>query len=115
VRLAAGAKVSVAGRTWWPTRARPSRRMRATRRPNAAGVPRRCGAAVRARGRGAGAGARRGKRAGGLGWLRPTGQKRGRDLLAPPFLFFIFFEFVFSIIFFQTHFDYFKTFFSFSP
>jgi len=59
-RLAAGAKADAAGHTWRPTMARPSRRMRATRRPNAAGMPRRRGAAVRARGRGAGTGAGRG-------------------------------------------------------
>jgi len=74
-RLTAGAKADVAGRTWWPTRARPSRRMRATRRPSSAGVPRRRGAAVRARGRGAGAGAGKGASAGGLGRLRLAGQK----------------------------------------
>ena len=37
----------------------------------------------------------RGSRAGGLGRLRPAGQKRGRGLLAPPFAFSIFFEFFF--------------------
>jgi len=55
-RLAAGKEAGAVGRTWWPTRVRPPRLMRATRQPNAAGVPRRHGAAVRARGRGAGAG-----------------------------------------------------------
>jgi len=74
-RLAAGAKADAAGRTWWPTRARPSRRMRATWRPSSAGVPRRRGAAVRVHGRGAGAGAGKGASAGGLGRLRPAGQK----------------------------------------
>ena len=112
--LAAGAKAGAVGRTSWPTRARPSRRMRATRRSNAAGVPWRSGVAVRARGRGAGAVAGRGVSAGGLGQLRPAGQKRGRSLLAPPFPFSIFLNF-FSQLFFQTHFDYFNTFFSFSP
>ena len=60
-RLVVRAKADAAGQTWWPTRARPSRRMRATRQPNAAGVPRRRGTAVRARGRGAGASARKGQ------------------------------------------------------
>jgi len=68
-RLVAGTEADAAGRTWWPTRARPSRRMRATRRPCSAGVPRRRGAAVRVRGHGAGTSA------GGLGRLRPVGQK----------------------------------------
>jgi len=63
-RLAVGAKADAAGRTWWPTRARPSRRMRATRRPSSAGVPRR-------RVTGAGAGAGKGASVGGLGRLRP--------------------------------------------
>ena len=40
-RLAAGTEADAAGRTWWPTRARPSRRMRATRRPSSAASPRR--------------------------------------------------------------------------
>jgi len=66
VQMAVGVKAGAVGRTWWPSRARPSRRMRATRQPNAAGVPRRRSAAVRARGRGAGAGA------GELGQLRPA-------------------------------------------
>jgi len=60
-RLAAEAKADAAGHTWWLTRARPSRRMRAMQRPSSAGVPRRRGAAVRARGRGAGAGAGKGR------------------------------------------------------
>jgi len=59
-RLAAGAKAGAVRRTWWPTRARPSHRLRATWRPNAAGVPWRRGAAVRAHGRGTSAGTGRG-------------------------------------------------------
>jgi len=77
------------GRSWWPTRARPGRRMRATRRPSSAGTQRRHGAAIRARGRGRWCGE------GVTRWwarpLRPAGQKRGRGLLAPPFPFFRFF------------------------
>ena len=72
---AAGAKADAAGRTWWPTRARPSRRMRATWRPSSASSPRRHSAAVRARGHGAGASAGKGASVGGLGRLRPAGQK----------------------------------------
>jgi len=74
VPLAAGTEADTAGRTWWPTRARPSHRKRATRRPSSAGSPRRHGAAVRARGRGAGASAGKGEaqawggRAGFAGW-----------------------------------------------
>ena len=73
-QMAARTEADAAGRTWWPTRARPSRRMRATRRPSSAGVPRRRGAAVRACGRGAGAGGE-GVIASGLGRLQPAGQK----------------------------------------
>ena len=66
-------QADAAGRTWWPTRARPGRRMRATRRPSSTGSPRRHGAAVRERGRGAGAG--KGASTGEVGRLRPVGQK----------------------------------------
>jgi hypothetical protein len=41
------------------------------------------------------AGAGRGRRVGGLGRLRPACQKRGRGLLAPPFPFSNFLEFLF--------------------
>jgi len=97
-QMAAGAAADAAGGSWWPTRACPRCRMLATRRPGSAGSPRRHGATVPARGRdvGAGAGAGKGVSAGGLGRLRPVGQKRGRGLLAPPFSFSIFFEFLFS-------------------
>ena len=54
-RLAGGKEAGAVGRTWWPTRVRPPRRMRTMWRPNAAGVPRCCGAAVHTRGRDAGA------------------------------------------------------------
>jgi len=51
-QMAAEEEAGTAGRSWWPTRARPGRRMRATRWPSSAGMPRRHGAPVRARGRG---------------------------------------------------------------
>jgi len=73
-QMAARAEVGAAGRSWWPTRARPGDRMLATRQPSSAGSPRRRGAAVRAwtrRGRERG----EGESAGGLGRLRPAGQK----------------------------------------
>jgi len=47
-QMVAEEEAGAAGRTWWPTRERPPRRMRATRRPSSAGSPRRHGAAVRA-------------------------------------------------------------------
>ena len=46
-QLATEEEAGAAGQTWWPTRVRPPRRMRATRRPSSAGSPRRHGAAVR--------------------------------------------------------------------
>ena len=71
-QMAAGATADAAGRSWWPTRARPGCRMLATRWPSSAGSPRRRGTAVRARTR---RGRERGKgeSAGGLGRLRPAG------------------------------------------
>jgi len=75
-QMAARAEAGAAGRSWWPTRARPSDRMLATRQPSSAGSPRRRGAAVRAqtrRGRERGCG--EGESAGGLVRLRPAGQK----------------------------------------
>jgi len=98
-QMAAGTEAIATGRSWWPSRARPSHRMRATRRPSSAGSQQRHGAAVRTRGRGASTSAGKGASAGGLVRLRPVGQKRGRSLLAPPFPFSIFFEFLFSILF----------------
>jgi len=81
-RLVAGTEEDAGGHTWWPTRARPSRRMRATQRPSSAGSPRRHGVAVRARGR-----RKRGRGeagpaslAGPVGWRRPASEQ-------PPFLF----------------------------
>jgi len=53
-----------AGRSWWPTRARLGCRMLPTRWPSSAGTPRRHGT-----------GAGKGTSAGGLGRLRPVGQK----------------------------------------
>jgi len=86
VRLAAGKEAGAVGRTWWPTKVRPPRRMRATRRPNAAGVPRRRSVAVCVRGRGTGAG--RGMTRGRAGPALVSGQEaRPRPASAPPFLF----------------------------
>jgi len=65
-QMAAGAAADAAGRSWWPTRARPGCRMLATRWPGSAGAPRRHGAR---------AGAGKGVSAGGLGRLRPVGEK----------------------------------------
>jgi len=53
-QMAAGTEADAAGRSWWPTGARPGCRMLATRRASSAGAPRRHGAAVRARARGRG-------------------------------------------------------------
>ena len=50
-QMAAEAEADAAGRSWWPTGARPGCRMLGTRRPSSAGAPRRHGAAVRARAR----------------------------------------------------------------
>jgi len=61
-QMAAGAEADAAGRSWWPTRARPSCRMLATRRPGSAGAPWRHGAG-------------KGVSAGGMDRLGPAGQK----------------------------------------
>ena len=77
-RLAAGTEADAVGRSWWPTRARLSRRMLATRWPSSAGSPRRHSTAVRARtrcGRERGEGGGRG--AGIPGWLRWLGRLVG--------------------------------------
>jgi len=75
-QMAAMAEAGAAGRSWWLTRARPGDRMLATRQPSSAGSPRRRGAAVRARTRrGRERGGVEGESAGGLGRLRPAGQK----------------------------------------
>jgi hypothetical protein len=71
-QMAAGAMADAAGRSWWPTRARPGCRMLATRRPSSAGSPRRRGAAVRARTRRGHERGDGGVSAGGLGRLRPA-------------------------------------------
>ena len=63
-QIAAATEADKAGRSWWPTRAHLGCRMLATRRSSSAGAPRRHGA-----------GARKGVSAGGLGRLRPAGQK----------------------------------------
>ena len=112
-RMAEEGEASATGASWWPTRACPPRRMGATWRQSSAGSPRRHGAAschvwTRARARGLG------RRAHGLGRLRPAGQKRGRGLLGPPLSLFHFFEFLFTNIF-QAHFDTLKIFFRFGP
>jgi len=61
-QMAAEAEADAAGRSWWPTRARPGCRILVTRRPSSAGAPRRQGAAVRARARcGRGEGGERGR------------------------------------------------------
>ena len=63
-QMAAGTEADAAGRSWWPTKARPGYRMLATRRPSSAGAPRRHGASVG-----------KGVSAGGLGWFRRAGQR----------------------------------------
>ena len=99
------------GRSWWSTRTCPGRRMRATRRQSPTGSPRRHGAV----GRHTWTRVREGAwRVRGLGRLWPAGQKRGGGLLAPPFPFSIFFEFLFQNIF-QPLFDLFKSFFRLGP
>jgi hypothetical protein len=109
-RMEEEGEASVARRSWWPTRACPPRRMGTTWRQGSTGSPRRQGAAGRyawTRERAWGGG----RRARGLGRLRPAGQKRGHGLLAPPFLFLNFF---FPSIF-HAHFHTFKIFFKFGP
>jgi len=91
VQMAAGTEADATVRSWWPTRARPSRRMRATRRPSSAGSPRRHGSAVHARTRrGRERGERGGRGAGWLGWLRWLGWLvgAGPPVNSPPFSFF---------------------------
>jgi len=90
-QMAARAEAGAAGRSWWPTRARPGDRMLATRQPSSAGSPQRRGAAVCAgtrRGREHGEGGERG-RAGPASASGP--EVRPRPASAPlfPFLFFL--------------------------
>ena len=104
-------EAGTAGRSWWPTRACPGRRMRATRLQSPAGSPWRHGAAGRRTWTWARGG---GWRVRGLGRLRPAGQKRGGGLLVPLFSLFHFFGFLFQNIF-QPLFDLFKIFFRLCP
>ena len=89
-QMVVGTEADASGRSWWPTRARPSRRMRATRRPSSTGPPQWHGAAVRAwtrRRRERGEGGERGMGRPGmlrwLGWLVGAGP----PVNSPPFLF----------------------------
>jgi len=94
-RLVAGTEADAAGRSWWPTRARPSCRMLATRRPSFAGSAWRHGAAVRTQTR---RGCERGE--GGERWRAGPASASGPEvrlrLASVPFPFSIFFEFLFS-------------------
>jgi len=96
-RLAAGTEADAAGHSWWPTRARPSCRMLATRRPSSAGSPRRHSAAVRAwtrRGRECGERGERGR----AGPASASGPEVRPWPASAPLSFFYFFEFLFSIL-----------------
>jgi len=94
-QMTARAEAGAAGRSWWPTRARPGDRMLATRQPSSAGWPRRRGAAVRTRtrrGRERGEGGERGR----AGLASASGPEVRPRPASAPFPFYIFFEFLFS-------------------